>query len=170
MTTRKMLIIFSVVIIIALACFYGYLVALGSMWSIKRPDKNTFFFNTKPILVKNMILPNGAKILYERQYFWQSQQQEQPLKETDIIQISLMEGTTINWAGVPITSIVRFYNSKMKGFTVHADFSKLNAETGFSHQWQNCNEDYLGITVKNTNDWSFNKDNIVDVESCGVNY
>lgn len=139
------------------------------MWAINKPDERPFFVTTKPIIVKNILLPEGTKIIYQRQYFWENYKQEEPLKEKDIMQISFKEGTTINWGGVPINSIVKFYNSKMKGFTVYADFSKLNGKTRFTDLWQNC-DDALGITVEDTNDWSFNKRNILDVESCGVNY
>jgi hypothetical protein len=59
----------------------------------------------------------------------------------------------------------------MCGYTVTADFSKLSEDqkTKFSELWQSCN-DGLGITIKNTDDWSFNKENIADVESCSVIY
>ena len=59
----------------------------------------------------------------------------------------------------------------MCGFSVYADFKQLSNDkkTKFSELWQNCNED-LGIKVKNIDDWSFNKNNILDIESCGVNY
>ena len=57
----------------------------------------------------------------------------------------------------------------MKGFSVYADFQKLNKKTRFADLWESCN-DNLGITVEDTEDWSFNKKNILNVESCGVNY
>jgi hypothetical protein len=169
MKTKKMLIILSIVILTALGCFFVYLNALGSMWAINKPDERPFFVTTKPIIVKNILLPEGTKIIYQRQHFWENYKQEEPLEEKYIMQISFKEGTTINWGGVPITSIVRFYNSKMKGFAVYADFGKLNEKNRFTDLWQNC-DDALGITVEDTNDWSFNKRNILDVESCGVNY
>ena len=75
------------------------------------------------------------------------------------------------WGGVPIYSINKFFNSEMTGYSVYADLSKLNAQnhSQFSKLWDSCN-DNLGITVQNSNDWSFNKKNILDVESCSVNY
>jgi len=67
--------------------------------------------------------------------------------------------------------IAKFFNSEMKGFSVYASFDQLaeNNKTQFSRQWQSCDDD-LGITVKDTTDWSFNKANIADVESCSVLY
>jgi hypothetical protein len=41
--------------------------------------------------------------------------------------------------------------------------------SGFSKQWQRCGDD-LGISIKNTEDWSFNASNIADVENCSVLY
>ena len=59
----------------------------------------------------------------------------------------------------------------MKGFSVYARFKQLpsNKQTRFSQLWQECNDD-LGISVKNTDDWSFNLNNIADIDSCSVNY
>lgn len=115
------------------------------------------------------MLPKGTKIIYEKHYFWEKQEQKKPLDEKNIVQISFMEGTTIDWGGVPISSIVKFYNSEMNGFTVYADFNNQHKKTRFSTLWQNCN-DGLGITIADADDWSFNTKNILDVESCGVIY
>jgi hypothetical protein len=59
----------------------------------------------------------------------------------------------------------------MCGFTVYANFNQLSNDkkTKFSELWQSC-DDGLGITVKKNDDWSFNKNNISDVESCSVLY
>lgn len=165
----KVLIVFGVVILIAIVCFYAYMYALASAWTLNKPDKSPFFITTEPIVVKRILLPKGTKLIYEKQYFWEKHEQKKPLNEKNIVQISFMEGTTINWGGVPITSIVKFYNSEMKGFTVYADFNKLSKKTRFSSLWQNCN-DRLAITIEDKDDWSFNKNNILDVCGCGVNY
>ncbi|RZL37052.1 MAG: hypothetical protein EOP00_28940, partial [Pedobacter sp.] len=78
---------------------------------------------------------------------------------------------TINWGGVPVTEINKFFNDEMRGYTVYADFKKLHGDkiTKFSKLWESCS-DGLGITIKNSDDWSFNPKNIADVESCSVNY
>ncbi len=169
MNTQKILITSGIIIVIAIACLYAYLNALGASWALNKPDKRPFFITTQQIVVKNIPLPEGTKIIYKKRYFWEKHEQKDPLNEKDITAISFREGTTINWGGVPITSIVRFYNSEMKGFSVYADFQKLNKKTRFADLWESCN-DNLGITVEDTEDWSFNKKNILNVESCGVNY
>ncbi|MEW2921227.1 hypothetical protein AB1A65_07145 [Muricauda sp. ANG21] len=169
MKTQKIVIVFGVILLIVLVGFLVYLFALSSAYTLNKPDKRPFFITTKPIVVKGILVPKGTKIIYKKQYFWEKQEQKKPLQEKNIIQIAFAEGATILWGGVPITSIVKFYNSEMNGFTVYADFSSLHKETRFSTLWQNCN-DGLGITVEDNDDWSFNTKNILDVESCGVNY
>ncbi|PKV48858.1 hypothetical protein ATE84_0873 [Aquimarina sp. MAR_2010_214] len=170
MEAKKIFIIIGIIILIVIGFFYAYLKALGSAWVTNKPDKRPFFVTTKPIIIKNILLPEGTKIIYNKKYFWEKYEQKELLNEKDITSVFLKEGTTINWGGVPITSIVKFFNSEMKGFSVYPDFDKLNEnkKTQFSNLWLSCNTD-LGITVENTNDWSFNKTNILDVESCGVN-
>ncbi len=145
--------------------------SLDSGWILHKPDDSPYFITVKPIVVKNILLPVGTKIIYEKSFFSGKYEQKRLLNEKKITQISFKEGTTIDWGGVPITSIVKFFNDKMKGFTVYADFDKLdeNKKTQFYNLWCSCNS-RLGITIKNTNDWSFNKENILDIESCGVNY
>lgn len=171
METKKIFIILGIIILIIIGCFYAYVNALSSMWTLHSPDKSPYFVTTKPIIIKNILLPKGTKITYEKRYFWEKYEQKKLLNKKDITKISFKEGTTINWGGVPITSIFKFFNSKMKGFTVYADFNRLNKNkaTQFSILWQSCN-DNLGVTVINTNDWSFNKKNISDIQSCSVNY
>lgn len=54
---------------------------------------------------------------------------------------------------------------------MYADFKKLDAakRTRFSQLWQSCDDD-LGISIKDRRDWSFNKANIADVQSCSGLY
>jgi len=129
-----------------------------------------YFITTKPLVIKKIAVPAGTKLTYEENFFKEGKQQEM-MGETKLTTIDLPIGQTINWGGVPVTSINKFFNSEMRGFTVYADFSKLsdNEKTKFSELWQSCSND-LGITIKNTDDWSFNTKNISDVESCSVNY
>ncbi|MDN3491538.1 hypothetical protein [Winogradskyella bathintestinalis] len=170
MQPKKILIIIGVILLIVIGFFYAYMHALGSAWVTNKPDKRPFYVTTKPVTIKNITLPEGTKIIYEKQYFWEKYEQEKLLNEEDITIVNFKEGTTINWGGVPITSIVKFFNSDMKGFSVYADFNKINnhKKSQFSNLWLSCNSE-LGITVENIEDWSFNKDNILDIESCGVN-
>lgn len=170
MKAKKIFVIIAIIILIAIGLFYIYLIALSSMWSLNKADESPYFITTRPIIIKNISLPKGTKIVYEKRYFWQKYEQKKLLNEKDVTEIYFIEGEKTDWGGVPINSIIKFYNSEMKGFSVYADFDSLNEnkKTQFSNLWQSCN-DSLGITVKNTNDWSFNQGNILDIESCGVN-
>ena len=127
-----------------------------------------YFITNEALVVKKILVPKGTKLFYEEQFFKKGEQ-NQLMSESKLETIELPAGKTIDWAGVPVTSITKFYNSKMRGFTVYADFNQLldNKKTKFSELWKNCNND-LGITVKNIDDWSFNTKNIADIESCNV--
>jgi hypothetical protein len=129
-----------------------------------------YFITTEPLIVKKVPVPIGTKLVYEEQFFKEGKQ-DHKLKEEKLTTIEFPEGKELIWGGVPIKSIYKFFNSEMRGYTVTADFSKLSEDqkTKFSELWQSCN-DGLGITIKNTDDWSFNKENIADVESCSVIY
>ena len=129
-----------------------------------------YFETSKPLLVKKIMVPAGTVLTYEEQFF-KSGEQKELLSEKDITGIKLPEGKVLNWGGVPVTSIDKFFNSEMRGFTVNADFSLLpeNKKTKFSKLWESCDTG-LGITIKDTDDWSFNPKNIADVESCSVLY
>ena len=171
METKKILIIIGIIILITVGCFYLYLRALGSMWVVNTPDKSPYFITTKPISVNNILVPKGTKITYKKRYFWEKYEQKKLLNEKDITRISFKEGITINWGGTPIKEIIKFFNPEMKGYSVYADFDSVNKNknTQFYNLWKSCNSE-LGITVKNTDDWSFNQKNILDVQSCGVSY
>lgn len=129
-----------------------------------------FYITKEQLIIKKIPIPKGTKLVYEEQFFKKGEQ-DKILSEEKLITINLPEGQTLYWGGVPVTSIDKFFNSEMRGFTVYADFTKLSDDkkTKFSDLWQSCS-DRLGISIKNTDDWSFNKDNIADVQSCSVNY
>lgn len=129
-----------------------------------------YFITTAPLVVKKISVPVGTKLTYEESY-WKKGSQNKMLSEDKLTDIRLPEGATIDWGGVPVTWISQFFNSEMRGFTVYADFEKLdtNQVNRFVEMWQSCS-DGLGITIKNADDWSFNPNNITDVESCSVNY
>lgn len=170
MEAKKILIIIGVILLIVIGCFYLYMRALGSMWVVNTPDESPYFITVKPIVVNNILLPKETKITYKKRYFWEKYEQKKSLKEKDITRISFKEGITIDWGGIPIKEIIKFFNPEMKGYSVYANFDSLNKnkKTQFYNLWKSCNSE-LGITVENTNDWSFNKKNILDIESCGVN-
>jgi hypothetical protein len=130
---------------------------------------NPYFVTTQTTVVKKIAVPAGTRLIYERHRFKYGQQ-DTMLPEEKLEFITLPEGVTIDWGGVPITKILQFANLEKPGFTVVADFNQLKKsnETSFSELWQSCN-DHLGIVIKSKDDWSFNTKNIVDVTSCGVN-
>ena len=175
MVIKKIHIVFGTIVVITLvitAVFYVFAKSTSAMYSQGNVKSTTpYFITTEPIIAKNILLPIGTKISYKKNHFWEKNEQKSLLKEENITSISLKEGTTMLWGGVPITGIDRFFNPDMKGYTVSADFSKLHKdkETEFSNLWKSCNDE-LNITVANTGDWSFSKKNISDIESCGVNY
>lgn len=129
-----------------------------------------YFITTEPLTVKKILVPKGTKLIYEEQFFKEGKQ-DKIMSERKLNTIAFPAGETIDWGGVPITSIAKFFNSEMRGFTVYADFGALGNDkrTKFSELWQSCSDD-LGVAVRNIDDWSFNTKNISDVESCSVLY
>lgn len=129
-----------------------------------------YFVTKKPLVVKKISVPVGTTLTYKED-FWKKGEQKKMMSEEKLTDIKLPEGKTINWGGIPITWISQFFNSEMRGYSVYADFSKIDSSqtSRFIEMWQSCS-DNIGITIKDTDDWSFNPDNIVDVESCSVNY
>ncbi|HEU0126687.1 MAG TPA: hypothetical protein VFQ56_10295, partial [Flavobacterium sp.] len=129
-----------------------------------------YFITTEPMLVKKIMVPKGTRLTYNEHFFVEGEQ-EHKMSEQRLTSIKLPEGQTINWGGVPVYWIEKFFNSEMRGYTVYADFDKLSADkkTRFAELWQSCS-DGLSITIKNEEDWSFDKNNIADVESCSVLY
>ena len=162
----KLRIIFCLIIFSSLGACVGNMNPTGGN---HRPDY-PYYITTQPMIVKKIAIPIGTKLEYEEQHF-KSGQQDSLLNEKKLIQISFPKDHSINWAGVPIGSINKYFNSEMKGFSVDARFDQLpsNKQTRFSQLWQACDDD-LGIRVKNTDDWSFNLNNIADIDSCSVNY
>ena len=132
--------------------------------------KYPYFITKETSVVKKITVPKGTKLIYEEHSFKEGEQCK-IMNEQELITIQLPMDTTIEWGGVPITQIHKFFNGEMRGFSVYPDFRKLdkNKMTEFSRLWESCSND-LGITIKNTDDWSFNKKNILDIESCSVNY
>lgn len=162
----KLRIIFCLIIFSSLGACVGNMNPTGGN---HRPDY-PYYITTQPMIVKKIAIPIGTTLQYEEQHF-KSGQQDSLLNEKKLIQISFPKDHSINWAGVPIGSINKYFNSEMKGFSVDGRFDQLpsNKQTRFSQLWQACDDD-LGIRVKNTDDWSFNLNNIADIDSCSVNY
>ncbi|MCH7305770.1 hypothetical protein MMP66_05540 [Acinetobacter dispersus] len=129
-----------------------------------------YYVTQQPMLVKKIHVPAGTTLVYKEQYFKQGKQTE-IMSENKLTDIRLPIGQSIDWGGVPVTMISQFFNSAMRGYSVYADFKKLDAakRTRFSQLWQSCDDD-LGISIKDRRDWSFNKANIADVQSCSGLY
>ncbi|MEG0342345.1 MAG: hypothetical protein RR633_09175 [Acinetobacter sp.] len=163
---NKLKMIFCMVTLLNLGACVGNMNPTGGN---SRPDY-PYYVTTQPIIVKKIPIPVGTKLEYEEQYF-KSGQQNSLLNEKKLVAIYFPKDQSMNWAGVPIGTINKYFNSEMKGFSVYARFEQLpsNQQTRFSQLWQKC-DDNLGISVRNTDDWTFNLNNIADIDSCSVNY
>ena len=170
---KKTYIIIGILTLIIALFTIGYFVLLGlsGMGSPTggRGPNYPYFITLEPTTIKNILVPKGTKLTYEEQFFKEGQQ-DKIMNEEKLTSIELPEGKTIDWGNVPVFMILKFFNSEMRGYTVYADFNQLSNDkkTKFSELWQSSGNE-LGIDVKNIGDWSFNKQNITDVESCGVN-
>ena len=170
---KKTYIIIGILTLIIALFTIGYFVLLGlsGMGSPTggRGPNYPYFITLEPTTIKNILVPKGTKLTYEEQFFKEGQQ-DKIMNEEKLTSIELPEGKTIDWGNVPVFMILKFFNSEMRGYTVYADFNQLSNDkkTKFSELWQSSDNE-LGIDVNNIGDWSFNKQNITDVESCGVN-
>lgn len=128
-----------------------------------------YFITIEPTIVKNITVPKGTKLTYKK-HFLKEGKQNKIMRESKLTSIKLPEGKTIDWGGVPINMLVKFFNSEMQGYTIYADFNQLkdDKKTKFSKLWQSSNNQ-LGVLVENPADWTFNPNNIIDISSCGVN-
>ncbi len=160
--------------VLVILSILGYVVVnqlshLGNTTGGRAPDY-PYFITNEPTTVKKIVVPKGTKLTYE-EHFFKEGQQTKILNEKKLTGIELPEGRTIDWGGVPVFMIIKFYNPEMQGYSVHPDFNQLknNKKNRFSQLWQNCNND-LGVLIKNVDDWTFNIKNIRDINDCGVNY
>ncbi|WP_228377988.1 YfcZ/YiiS family protein [Chryseobacterium luteum] len=172
MRKKNYIIIGILLFIISLAG--GYILLLDALSSMGNPNGSRapdypYFITTEPVTVKKIVLPKGTKLTYEEQFFREGQQ-DRIMNEKKLTGIELPKGKTIDWGGVPVYMITKFFNPEMSGFSVNADFNQLpdGKKTKFSEMWESCGE--LGVLVKNTDDWTFDTKNIVDVSDCGVTY
>ncbi|GAA5084559.1 hypothetical protein GCM10023210_04500 [Chryseobacterium ginsengisoli] len=153
----------------------GSIIVLDGLSSMGNPNGSRapdypYFITTKSLIVKNITIPKGTKLTYEEQFFREGRQ-DRILNEKKLTDIELPKGETINWGGVPVYMIRKFFNSEMKGYSVYADFGKLSDDkrSKFSEMWQSCGGE-LGVLVKNTEDWTFDAKNITDISDCSVTY
>ncbi|MDQ0594551.1 hypothetical protein QFZ37_002920 [Chryseobacterium ginsenosidimutans] len=163
--------ILALITLLAIGCFIVLdgLSSMGNPNGGRAPDY-PYFITTEPVTVKKIVLPKGTKLTYEEQFFREGQQ-DRIMNEKKLTGIELPKGKTIEWGGVPVYMITKFFNPEMKGFSVSANFGQLrdDRKTEFSEMWQSCDEE-LGVLVKNTDDWTFDTKNIVDISDCGVTY
>ncbi|SEL49608.1 hypothetical protein SAMN04487910_2633 [Aquimarina amphilecti] len=133
-----------------------------------RPN-NPYFITTEQIIVKGITVPVGTSLEYKK-HFFKKGEQGSIMNEKYLTGFNLPKDKTIDWGDVPINAIHKFFNEDMSGYTVYANFEKVpSSKTTFYTKWKEEGCD-LGITVKNRDDWSFNKSNILDIESCSVIY
>ena len=172
--SRKNYIIIGILALITLLAI-GCIIVLDGLSNMGNPNGGRapdypFFITTGPVTVKKIMVPKGTKLTYEEQFFREGRQ-DKIMNEKKLTDIELPKGKPINWGGVPVYMITKFFNSEMKGYSVYADFSQLgdNKKTKLSEMWQSCGGQ-LGILVKNTDDWAFDTKNIVDISDCSVIY
>ena len=135
-----------------------------------RSPNYPYYITTEPTVVKKIRVPAQTKLTYEKHFLRRGEQKKQ-MREQKLARIELPAGETIIWGGVPVRSISKYFNSDMRGFSVTADFTKVNKvhKNEFSALWESCNT-ALSVNVNNIADWSFNIENISDIEGCGVLY
>lgn len=162
----KIRVVFCLALISTLGACVGNMNPTGGN---SRPDY-PYYITTQSMQIKNITIPIGTRLEYEEQRF-KSGQQDSLLNEKKLIGIYFPKDQSMKWAGVPIGHIHKYFNSQMKGFSIYPRFEQLstNQQTRFSQLWQAC-DNALGINVKNTDDWSFNLNNIADIDSCSVIY
>lgn len=169
----KYIIFGAITIIVLLAIGYIILIfsgvsSMGNPTGGRGPNY-PYFITKRPITVKKILVPIGTKLTFEE--FLKEGEQEEIMNLAKLTHIELPKGKTINWGGVPVYMIIKFFNTEMQGYSVYANLDSLkdDKKTKFSALWQTCPSN-LGVLVKDPDDWSFNPKNISDVSDCGVNY
>ena len=131
-------------------------------------DTSPYYTTTSSTLVRGITVPAQTKLIYKSQNYFQKEQQPTALKEKNLTDIKLPADKAIVWGGMPSSMFIQFFNSEMKGFSVYpAEDFVPESSSDFIKLWQSCASD-LDVTLKNTNDWSFNPENM-EIRGCGVN-
>lgn len=171
---KRNYIIIGVLTFIALLVI-GVFIVLDALSSMGNPNGSRapdypYFITTESVTVKKVVVPKGTKLTYE-EHFFREGQQDKIMNENRLTGVELPKGKTIDWGGVPVSVITKFFNPEMKGFTVSADFGQLpdDKKTAFSEMWQSCGGD-LGVLVTDPDNWTFDTKNIVDISDCSVIY
>ena len=134
-----------------------------------RPDYK-YYIVKEPMVVKNLELPVGTRIVYFNTSLFGDGESSRPLREKNIYQIFSPDDKPLIWGGVPVSLIERFFNRSMKGFTVYPELGnslesdenkrKLMGKNEFLKLWFMWSKN-MDVNIKNENDWSFNPDNMV---------
>ena len=129
-----------------------------------------YYIVKEPMVVKNLELPVGTRIVYFNTSLFGDSESSKPLREKNIYQIFFPDDKPLIWGGVPVSLIERFFNRDMKGFTVYPELGnslesdenkhKLMEKNEFLKLWFMWTKD-MDVNIKNENDWSFNPDNMV---------
>ena len=129
-----------------------------------------YYIVKEPMVVKNLELPVGTRIVYFNTSLFGDGESSRPLREKNIYQIFSPDDKPLIWGGVPVSLIERFFNRSMKGFTVYPELGnslesdenkrKLMGKNEFLKLWFMWSKN-MDVNIKNENDWSFNPDNMV---------
>ena len=129
-----------------------------------------YYIVKEPMVVKNLELPVGTRIVYFNTSLFGDSESSRPLKEKNIYQMFFPDDKPLIWGGVPVSLIERFFNRSMKGFTVYPELGnslqsdenkrKLMEKNEFIKLWFMWSKN-MDVNIKNENDWSFNPDNMV---------
>ena len=80
-----------------------------------------YYIVKEPMVVKNLELPVGTRIVYFNTSLFGDRESSRPLREKNIYQIFFPDDNPLIWGGVSVTLIERFFNRDMKGFTVYPE-------------------------------------------------
>ena len=129
-----------------------------------------YYIVKEPMVVKNLQLPVGTRIVYFDKSLFGDSESSKPLSEKKIYQIFFPDDKPLIWGGMPVALIERFFNRDMKGFTVYPELgnlfekekikSKLIEKSEFIKLWFMWAEN-IDVNIKDEKDWSFNPDNMV---------
>ena len=129
-----------------------------------------YYIVKEPMVVKNLQLPVGTRIVYFNKSLFGDSESSKPLSEKKIYQIFFPDDKPLIWGGMPVALIERFFNRDMKGFTVYPELgslfekekikSKLIEKSEFIKLWFMWAEN-IDVNIKDEKDWSFNPDNML---------
>lgn len=138
-----------------------------------------YYIVKEPMVVKNLELPVGTRIVYFNTSLFGDRESSRPLREKNIYQIFFPDDNPLIWGGVSVTLIERFFNRDMKGFTVYPELGnslesdenkrKLMKKNEFLKLWFMWTAN-MHVDIKDEKDWSFNPDNMVLGGEADVRY